>query len=287
MKKDLWLVAVFLAAFLLGACAMNIPTVDTSPKIAEVTSPATEETVPVETETEMTEQEQAVAQCRAVLDAVQSGTNYKITLTRWYEGVWDPTTQITYYRSGDHRAMASKSSSDDHDGEYLTWMDTSIRVCINNKMYSGYAATGEAMAWEGPLTNETLDFDPWMYTFDWDAQSVELQEIRKTEEGRCVSFKVDGTYPNDRVLSEYYTITFYFDEDGNFIERELVATGVEQSFTIENGMAIPSGKPADSNIVLTRVDHVTIESLDPDVCAAEIDALYQEALAYQNKNGNT
>lgn len=288
MKKDLWLVLVFLLAFLLGACAMNISAADmesTAPTIAEATPPAAPETVPTETEAELTEQEKAIAQCRAVLDAVQSGTNYKITLTRWYEGVWDPTTQITYYRSGDHRAVRSKSSTDDHDGEYLNWMGTSIKVCINNKTYSGYATTGEAMAWEGPLTDETLTFDPWMYTFDWDAQPVQLQEIRKTEEGHCVTFQVEGTYPGDRVMSEYYTITFYFDEDGNFIERELVATGVEQSFTIENGMAVPTGKPADSNIVLTRVDHVTIESLDPDTCATEIDAFYQEALAYQNMHG--
>lgn len=287
MKKDLWLVAVFLVALLLGACAMNIPVSRTESTVTTEITTATpaEETVPKETAAEMTEQEKAITQCRAVLDAVQSGTNYKMTLTRWYEGVWDTTQELTYYRSGNNRAMVSRSSTDDHDGEYLNWMGTSIKVCINSKTYSGYAATGEAMTWEGPLEDEVLNFDPWMYTFDWDAQNVELLEIQKTENGRCVSFKVDGTYPNDRVLSEYYTITFYFDNNGNFIDRKLIATGVEQTFTITEQGIVASGEPAEGGGILTRVDHVTIESLDPDVCAAEIDKFYQEALAYLNKKG--
>lgn len=285
MKKHAWLMVIWILTLLLSACDQRTAQAETEsvPSTTPETTQA-QHTEPADPYANMTKEEKAVAQCRAVLDAVQSGTNYKMTLTRWYEDVWDRTQKITYYRSGDNRAMLGKSSTDDHDGEYLNWLGTSIKVCINNKTYSGYAATGEAMVWEGPLTNETLNFDPWMYTFDWDAQNVELQEIQKTEEGHYVSFKVDGTYPNDRVLSEYYTITFYFDEDGNFIERELIATGVEQTFTISEGEAIASGEPVEDGNILTRIDHVTIESLDPDVCAAEIDGFYQEALAYQNKN---
>lgn len=281
MKKDFWLVMAFLAAFLLGACAMNIPSSEQAQTHAETAPPATAETIP--TEAEMTEQEKAIAQCRAVLDAVQSGTNYQITMTRWYEGVWDRTQQITYCRSGDNRAMTVKSSSDDHDGEYLSWADGSKKVSIGSRVYYGYAEKGDPLVWEGPLSGETLDFDPWMYTFDWDTDEVTLQMIQKTEAGRSITFQVEGTYPNDRVLSEFYTITFYFDDDGNFIERELAATGKEQSFQITDQGMIPSGETVD-DYILTRVDRVTVDSLDPEVCAAEIDAIYQEALAYLNKH---
>ena len=284
MKKDLWLGAVFLTAFLLGACAMNLPIQNTAPTVTEaneISLPAAE-TEPSVAEAEMTEQEKAVAQCRAVLDAVQRGTHYKITLTRWYEGVWDQTQRITYLRSGDNRAICSKSSGDDHDGEYLSWYSHSVRLGFQGNVYHAYALTGEPMEWEGPLTGEKLNFDPWMYTFDWDAQQVDLESIQKTKDGRSITFRVAGTYPNDRVLSESYTITFYFDEEGNFIERELTATGVQQTFFIVDGNAIASGEPVEDSRILTRVDHVTIESLDPDVCTAEIDALYQEALAFLN-----
>lgn len=280
MKKDLWLGMVCGMALLLGACAVNIPSQDPETTVAVFS----ETTLPQAEEPELTEQEKAIAQCRAVLDQVQSGTSYIITLKRWYGGVWDRTQEITYYRSGDHRAITTRSSGDDHDGEYVNWFSESRKVSIGGKVYSGYALTGDPMEWEGPLTNEILSFDPWMYTFDWDAQKVELQEIRKTQEGRCISFRVEGTYPNDRVLSEYYTISFYFDEEGNFLERELIASGVEQSFLLTEGEMIPSGKPAESGVNITRVDHVTVESLDPDVCAKTIDAIYQEALAYFNRN---
>lgn len=278
MKKDLWLVMVFLAAFLLGACALNLPTGETE-SVPETTSlPTTEATAPPETEPQLTEQEKAIAQCRAVLNTVQSGTNYKITMTRWYEGVWDTTLQTTYYRSGNDRAMVGRNSTDDHDGEFVTWSGSSIRVSVDGNLYYGYAMPGDPYVWEGPLTDEALTFDPWMYTFDWDAQKVELQEIRKTAEGRCITFKVDGTYPEDRVLSDYYTISFYFDEAGNFLERELVATGVEQTFLITEDGLVASGEPVEGSGNITRVDHVTVDSLDPYTCHKEIKALYQEAL---------
>ena len=227
MKRDLWLGMVFAMALTLGACAVNLPTAGpetTAPILAEASHPA-----PTETEGPLTEQEQAIAQCRAVLDAVQNGTHYQITLTRWYGGIWDTTQQITYYRSGNDRAMVTLSSDDNYDGEYVQWSSKSQRVCVDGQVYYGYAMKGDPMVWEGPLDNETMNFDPWMYTFDWDAQNVELLEIRQTEEGRCISFTVEGTYPNDRVLSEYYTISFYFDEAGHFLRRELTATGPEQS----------------------------------------------------------
>ena len=143
MKRDLWLVNVFLSAFLLGACALNLPAGETDP-LPETTSLSTTETIaPAETQAQLTEQEQAVAQCRAVLDTVQSGTHYKITMTRWYEGVWDTTLQTTYYRSGNDRAMFGRSSTDDHDGEFVTWSDTSTRVSVDGNLYYGYAMAGE------------------------------------------------------------------------------------------------------------------------------------------------
>lgn len=279
MKRDLWLAMVCGTALLLGACAVNLPADEpetTAPIIAEVTLPA-----PTETDAEPTEQELAIAQCRAVLDSVQSGTHYKITMMRWYGGIWDTTQQLTYYRSGDDRAIVTLSSDDDYDGEYVNWSSTSRRVSVDGQVYDGYAMKGDPMVWEGPLTDEIMNFDPWMYTFDWDAQRVELQEIHKTEEGRCISFLVDGTYPNDQVLSNNYTISFHFDDEGNFLRRELTATGPVQSFLQTEDGLIPSGETIDPHPI-TRVDRVTIESLDPDTCEKEISDIYQEAIAYLN-----
>ena len=281
MKKDLWLITVCLTAFLLGACAVNLPSQIAESTVAE-TVVLDVDTAPSFMDEEMTEQEKAIAQCRAVLEEVQRGDHYKITLTRWYDGVWDQTQKITYLRSGNDRAIVSKSSGDDHDGEYLRWHSSAVQLGVQDEVYHGYALTGDVMEWEGPVEGETMNFDPRMYTFDWDAQRVDLESIQKTEDGHSITFRVAGTYPNDRVLSESYTITFRFDEKGNFLERELIASGVEQTFVFSEGELVASGEPSEDGSILTRVDHVIIESLDSNVCVAEIDALYQEAKTYLN-----
>lgn len=281
MKRDLWMVPVCLMALLLAACTMNIPTKEPANATAPaVTEPAA--TQPVPAETALTEQESAIAQCRAVLEEVQSGTDYIITLTRWYEGIWDLTKQITYFRSGDDRAMVSRNSTDDQDGVYLKWADSYAEVYVDGNYYAGFAEEDEKILWEGPMEGNTLNFDPWLYTFDWDAEKIQLEQIRKTEEGRCITFRVSGPYPNDRVLSDHYTISFYFDEADNFLRRELIASGVEQELYYIDGELVPSGEPVKGGGNVARVDVVTVNSLDPDTCATEIRALYQQALDAQS-----
>lgn len=281
MKRDLWMVLVCLMALLLAACTMNIPIEETThPTVPVAADPAA--TQPVQTETVLTEQEAAIAQCRAVLEEVQSGTDYIITLTRWYEGIWDLTKQITYLRSGDDRAMVSRSSAEDQDGKYVNWADSYAEVYVDGTYYAGFSLEDAALQWEGPLEGNTLNFDPWLYTFDWDSEKIELEQIRKTEDGRCISFRVDGSYPNDRILSEYYTISFCFDDEGKFLRRELIAAGVEQELYYIDGELVPSGEPVKGGGNAARVDVVTLNSLDPDTCATEINALYQEALAYMD-----
>lgn len=277
MKRDLWMVPVCLMALLLAACTMNIPTQETA-KSGTPTASAPAVTAPIQTETVVTEQDAAIAQCRAVLDEVQSGTSYIITMTRWYEGTGDLTKQITYFRHGDDRAMISRNSVGDQDGQYVSWADSYAEVFADGNFYAGFALEDEKITWEGPMEGNTLNFDPWLYTFDWDAETISLEQIRKTQDGRCITFRVEGPYPNDRVLSDHYTISFYFDDRGNFLQRELIAAGVEQELYYIDGELVPSGQPVKGSGNIARVDVITLNSLDPDVCATEINALCQEAL---------
>lgn len=289
MKRYLTMLA--LIGLLLSGCAEEQPaviaTMETTMAVAEVpeTLPA-ETTEPADPYGGMTEEEKAVAQCRAVLDAVQRGDSYYITLTKWHEGTYDKTMQTEYYRHANDRARISRSSSDDMDGQFLQWLGTSVSVRKDGVTYHGYSEDNRNITWEGQ-SSETLEFDPWMYTFDWDAQEVELTEIRKTAEGRCISFKVHAVYDITYGFAEDYTITFYFDEEGNFVERELIATAEEMipTYREENGEWVRLA-PDDPNVektgrVITRIDHVTVESLDPQEIGAAIDALYLDALAQQ------
>lgn len=275
MKRKLGILLCLL--FLLSGCGQEpaVQTASTETTAVETTETAVEN---------MTDEEKAVAQCRAVLDTVQSGDSYHITLTRWYDGIYSDTVQIEYCRNGDDRAMISKRTEENVDGQPGKWEGTAVKVCKDGVTYSGFSADNIGIEWEGQIQDE-LEFDPWLYTFDWDAQEVELLEILKTAEGRSVSFQVHAVYDINYGFAEDYTITFYFDEEGNFIERELIATGQETTPTYRDvdGEWVRL-KPDDPGVektgrIITRIDHVTVESLDPEEIGAAIDLFWQDAVA--------
>ena len=292
MKKHAFPALACLLALLLCGCEKEAPAVETI--AAETTGETTQPQIPETTENPdpyagMTEEEKATAQCRAVLEEVQSGDSYYITLTKWHEGTYDNTVQIEYYRNGDDRAMISRSTKEDADGQFPKWQGSSVKVRKNDVTYYGYSEDNTSIDWEGQ-SEYTMDFAPWMYTFRWDAQEVELTEIRKTEEGHSVSFIVHAVY--EYGFAENYTITFYFDEEGNFLERELTATAREMipTYRIENGKWVRI-QPDDPNVeetgrVITRIDHVTVESLDPAEIGRIIDLLWQDAAGEAGSHGS-
>ena len=283
MRKRAAFVPACLLVLLLSGCGQKDTAVETT--VPETTSiqilETTEATDPY---ANMTEEEKAIAQCRAVLEKVQSGDSYYITLTKWHEGTYDNTVQIEYYRNGDDRAMISRSTKEDADGQFPQWRGSTVKVRKNGITYCGYSADNTSIQWEGQI-QDALEFDPWMYTFDWNAQEVEFQEILKTAEGYSVSFKVHALYDIVYGFAGEYTITFFFDEAGNFLERELIATAEETNPTYreENGewVRIQPRDPAleKTGRVITRIDHVTVESLDPAEIGAIIDLFWQNAVS--------
>lgn len=284
MRKRTWMALACVLSLLLCGCEKEAPAAETAGP--ETSTAAAAETVakPADPYAGMTDQEKAVAQCRAVLDSVQSGDSYHITLTKWHEGTWDFTNQIEYYRHGEDRAMTGRQAGNDVDGQFPQWMGTSVHVRKDGVTYSGYSEDNKSIDWEGRDDSTTLDFDPWMCTFDWDAQEVELTEIRQTGEGHCVSYKVHDFYDILYGYAEDYTITFYFDENDNFLQRELVATAQETTpaYREVNGewvrLQLDDPSLEKTGRIITRVDYVTVESLDPESVGGAIDGFYQDAV---------
>lgn len=294
MKKHAFPALACLLTLLLCGCGNETPVVQT--EATEAAAETTQIQIPETTEAtdpyaNMTEEEKATAQCRAVLEEVQRGDSYYITLTKWHEGTYDNTVQLEYYRHGNDRAMIGRSTKEDADGQFPKWRGSSVKVCKDGVTYGGYSEDNGSIAWEGQIA-DSLDFDPWMYTFHWDAQEVEFQERMKTAEGYSISFKVHAQYDITYGFAEDYTIVFYFDEDGTFLERELIATAQEMTPTFRdvNGewVRIQPDDPQSEKTgrVITRIDHVTVESLDPAEIGRIIDLLWQDAAGEAGSHGS-
>lgn len=184
MKKAF---AVCLTALLLTGCGRQ-----EAPSLPETQIPETVVTAPgtsAQPYAGMTEEETAVARCREVLEQVRSGSSYHITMTRWHEGTWDFTQQVEYFRHNEDRATISRQAGGNVDGVNPEWFGTGVNVQKDGVIYSGYQAEDDEIQWDEPNANDT-PYDPWLYTFDWEAQKVELTGIFNTAAGRCVSFTV-------------------------------------------------------------------------------------------------
>lgn len=260
-----WVIVVFLLCVLLTACAGGM----------EETVTALEETAAVETmetavETAaaetvsyegMTEEEIAEAQCRAVLDTLQGGENYHIRASIEITGTIHSTMQIDNWRLGKERMQ-------DNVFDKSSGLNRAVYLSRDGYVYCGYGGGSEWEKYSEESGWWSPDSDPWMYTFDWDAQKVEFLHKRKTAEGYGICWKVYAPYDFDYALAENYTIEFFFDEDGDFLERELTASG-EQKGTGET---------------YTRVDHVEIISVDAEEIRADMERQYQAAVAYLEGN---
>lgn len=267
--------ALCLTALLLAGCGTQAP-----PPLPETHSPDLAATaVP-----SSTREEAVVARCREVLDQIQSSSSHHITMTRWHEEIWDFTQQVEYFRHNEDRATISREAGGDVDGVNPEWFGTGINVQKDGLVYSGYQTEDSKIQWDEPNTNG-MPYDPWLYTFDWEAQEVELAGIFDTSAGRCISFTVHAPYDIGYGIAENYTVNFIFDAKGTFLMLELIAAAEEYTPTYAldeagNWLRIQPDDPRAEKTgnTVTQVKQMTLNSLDPEAIAASIDALYRQAI---------
>lgn len=149
------------------------------------------------------------AECRAVLEEIQSRDYYHILEDRQFEGeyILNDSCQRNAFRSGD------------------TWLR--IDYIEDSYSFSGYmgiqgqyfeAVSDEArFEWQEVDMTEDAIFDPWLYSFDIDAQKVTANAMWTDDGGYYIRLMVYAPYDNGGWLNaESYYVDFGFDSEGNF-----------------------------------------------------------------------
>ena len=211
-------------------------------------------------ESARTEEEEALAKCRAVLDAVQSASCHIVmerSATGDSESHW--STANYYQDNGNWLEIVdvAPESVNIVDGEQY-----SLRMAFmvaNGVRYSNEGKWGKAYT-DIDWREDNLTFDdsvkPWLASFQWD-DSVAYMDTLTDENGECVMLRVDEKYKDSDEYDPHYFLYFNFDPDGNFVNAQL-----QINLFSPNELAITE----------------SIVSLDPKTVNAEIQKEYQNAV---------
>ena len=193
--------------------------------------------VPETTETQ-TEEEIAFEACRAVLDAVQSGS-YRILSEYNYEQD-GPTSHYTYdyaYADGDFLCIIENSLAERHAVLYA-----------NDQLFHnrGHWSDPE-LIWSE--RTEDFSFAPWLASFYFVKQNVSHLYTQEDETGVCYKFSIEKPFADGEDYAPVYYVDFYFDSEGNFLRAVIwVNLFLENEFTITESI-ITMDKEAISNTI--------------------------------------
>lgn len=208
------------------------------------------------------EEEQALEKCRAVLEAVQSGScQIVIEETKSHLGNsashW--STANYYQDNGNWLKIldVDPESEEIVDGEQYTvriaWMAANGVRCSNEGKW-GKAYTD--IEWR--VENETFSdkVKPWLASFQWN-DAVAYMDTLTDENGECVMLRVDEHYLDSDEYDPHYFVNFNFDSDGNFVNAKL-----QVNLFRKNELAFTEA----------------IVSMDPEAVNSEIQKEYQNAI---------
>ena len=200
--------------------------------------------------TEPGEQE-AIAKCRAVLNAIQNGS-YKIVSRQINSRALAPNGFVhTYSKSNEDwlssTTVISKVGSIEDGLVGETYDVTSSSLCANGKQFSFIG--GE---WKENANNDSSRL-PWLADFIWDESIISYQGLIEENGIECIMLRVDGQYIESDEYDLHYFVNFYFDEDDNFVNAK-----IQINLFRENEIEVTE----------------SIISLDPYIAAAEIDQEY-------------
>lgn len=156
------------------------------------------------------------AECRAVLDEIQSRDSYHIRIERQFDSemILDEWNESEYWSyGGDWLHILRNQDSGTLDGVMFDGIYGDLYM--DGNYYSGYSSNQERV-WGQERLVETHIPAPWLYTFDMDAQAVEAISRKDTEEGYEIRLMVYAPYDPDSFDSEEYCVDFAFDREGNF-----------------------------------------------------------------------
>ena len=198
------------------------------------------------------DEQAAFEKCRAVLEAVQSGS-YKI-VTRHVSGRDENVMahERIYSASGEDWLSVTNAlpAGEDFTGEE-EFATSKSALRVNGKHYN---YTGTEWVEIADVANTRL---PWLAEFTWDENIVAYIDTLTDDDGECVMLRVDEKYIESDEYDPHYFLYFNFDPDGNFVSAQLQVNLFR-----------------DNEIAITE----SIVSLDPEVVNAEIQKEYKKAI---------
>lgn len=189
----------------------------------------------------------AYEKCRAVMDAVQSGS-YHIVTEFQYDN--NPTNNFSmeYYSSDELGWLRIITNS-------LSERHGALQVGDREFTNIGNWSADELIWTEGESANS---FEPWLASIYLVKHNFTYIDTLTDADGVCCMFRMDVYFADAEGYDPYYFVNFYFDPDGNFQKVQLqVNLFQDDAFTVTE----------------------SIVSLDNESIAAKINEEYQRAIA--------
>ena len=198
-----------------------------------------------------TEEEEALAKCRSVMDAMKANS-YKI-ISQQRHGRNDNATrhEWVYSRNGADWLSITNVLHMGADFDSVTpYSTTKSTLCANGQRFSYTGAE-----WVEIADNDSIRI-PWLADFIWDEGIISYQGQIEDNGTECIMLRVDGQYIDSDEYDPHYFVNFYFNEYDNFVNVK-----VQINLFRENEIEVTE----------------SIISLDPYIVAAEINQEYVSA----------
>lgn len=217
---------------------------------------------------EVSSEEESLANCKAVLELVQSSESYHILEQRVFtkDVVLTTPNTINFRRAGENFLYTNYTHNMEPDQALFA------RLRVDGRYYDNQNGTfGEAQMMDESgqsLWTETtfeVDNQPWLASFLWQAQEVIYISTLPEDGGEAVFLRICAPHEFDGEIGtayDHYYATFHFDTEGNFSRVEIKA-----DFSSED----LNGNWRDFSVTQSE----TIVSLNDENIAAEIEKEYQ------------
>ena len=193
---------------------------------------------------------EALAKCKAVLDTVQGGSHHI---------AWEK------FRTSSSGTLGYSVEYLSHNNDWLhitsletgTDIEKQLRMQINGKyFYDVQSSDQKNIHWNNGNTVDKPEL-PWLASYLWDEATVAYVDTLQEQGLEFVMLRVDEPfygYPEDTVC---YWVNFVFDDSGRFVRVELQADAFR------------------NNEIWSANEVESIVSLDPQIVNAEIQGKYQ------------
>lgn len=166
--------------------------------------------------TEPSDRETALEQCRAVLNAIQSGSCHLLIQRSATGDTQQPWSVTNYYQDGENRLVLTEI---DPESAAIA-QEQQLPLKTGHMIVNGTVYTSQGGTWEQNGSRDTDTEMPWLASFQWD-DAVTYVDTLTDETGTVVMLRIDKPYIDSPEYPSFYFLNFQFDTQGSFINIHL------------------------------------------------------------------